>query len=932
MKNNVLISGLLLCMLTGYAGTVLAQSAPSTEGTDFWVTFLRASENDGGPQELKLTVSAREACNIHIENTATGFDYNTQVGDNSSTELIMERNDCYSSTSETPTYTALHVTATKNISLFAGNYRDKSFDAANILPTTALLDDYIIQTYPPSDHDGDTNSQGSHFAIVAVEDNTIVDYVLTAKTSGGKTGAQSTPSLKKGQVYYVWTGKGAGDAADFSGTTVKARNGKKIAVFQGCPHTNLPYMVRDRDHIFSQAMPTAYWGTEFGITASRKHRRDIVAVMALNDGTEVYINAADGSKRLVHTFDFTQDKKHYWTFEIGEELAYCADKDASTYYGQLPEPLIADSSCFLSTSCPAGVHMFMVSNRYDNLVQNVSGDTLVSDPAMLWMSPIEQVIKEINFATYNTAQMQYHYMNILTTTGNVDNMEWNGQSIKQYFHPLMGNEDYSFARIEIPQGNHNLKGKSGFLAHVYGYGQRESYAYSCGSSTVMRSISFNDLPLEIDTISSTTFCVGDLLNMRLNIGNNDYEEVEWDYGDGVTETSPDKVADHVYDSPGWYDLKVKAVYINSCTGQRHTDNMHVSFLINTPDTIRREYTGCVGDVLEIDGKTYTESLAKPDTTWYDCDSVKIFNVIFGEPSTFEFDSIAQDSCFWHNNWYFESGDVEWEGRNRTRCDSTVTMHLTILTCLQMEVENPNEIICADDETFKIPYTIKKGLIGEVTLTTGSRALPLTVQNDCFEVQLQGLLPGEHNAVLTIKDDYCERSLEFPVNFTVLYPTSVFKQKWDNVLAVLKAATEEYNGGVPFSAYQWLKNGEPIEGATGSWYHSEEALESGAEYSVLLTDKNGNQLASCPVKIAEEQAANAPKRLYAQPTVTNSGEIIMLTADGAAEVSVYNTLGQTEQHIRLENDGSMKAPLRTGVYILQARFDDGSRDAVQLIVK
>ena len=405
--------------------------APSTEGRDFWVTFLRAADDD--PTELKLTISAKEACKVTIENPNNGFSRTVDVTDNSSTEMVMAKANCYSSTSETATYTALHVSSTKDISLFAGNYRDKSFDATNVLPTSALLDDYLIQTYPPSDHDGDGASQGSHFAIIAVEDGeTVVDYNLTAKTNGGKTGAQTTPALKKGQVYYVWTGKGAKDAADLSGTTVNARNGKKIAVFQGCPHTNIPYMVRDRDHIVSQAMPTAYWGTEFGITASRRHRRDIIAVMAINDGTVVYINNEDGEKIPVHTFNFNssdpQERKHYWTFEIGEELAYCADNEGqSPSHGQLPPPLVVDSSCYLTTSCPAGVHLFMVSNRYDNAVPRVSADTLVDDPAMLWISPIEQVIKEINFATYKTAQAKFHYMNIVTPTANTKDMFWNGR-------------------------------------------------------------------------------------------------------------------------------------------------------------------------------------------------------------------------------------------------------------------------------------------------------------------------------------------------------------------------------------------------------------------------------------------------------------------------------------------------------------------------
>ena len=558
---------LLVTFLVSGSLSAWSQATPSTEGRDFWVTFLRASENDGGPEELKLTISAKEACNVVIENTNTNFRLSVDVGNNSSTEIgtastgnRLRQSDCYSSTNEQAKYTALHVTATKDISLFAGNYRDKSFDATNVLPTAALLDDYLIQTYPPSDHEN--NPQGSHFAVIAVEDGeTTVDYNLTAQTDGGKTGAQSV-TLKKGQVYYVWTGKKAGDVADLSGTTVKARNGKKIAVFQGCPHTNIPYSVRDRDHIVSQAMPTAYWGTEFGITASRKHRRDIVAVMAINDGTEVYINAEDGGRQLVHTFDFSKDKKHYWTFEIGESLAFCADNEGqSPSHGKLPEPLVTDSSCYLTTSCPAGVHLFMVSNRYDNLTEKVSSDTLVSDPAMLWISPIEQVIKEINFSTYKTKQAKFHFMNILTTTSNVANMTWNGNNIRQYFHPLMGNDEYSYARIEITEGNHNLKGTAGFLAHVYGYGERESYAYSCGSSTVQRSISLNDVPLMIDSVSPTMFCVNQDIEMELHIGNNDYESVLWDYGDGITYLSDPSASNaekkksvHKYTTPGWYDV------------------------------------------------------------------------------------------------------------------------------------------------------------------------------------------------------------------------------------------------------------------------------------------------------------------------------------------------------------------------------------------
>ena len=107
----------------------------------------------------------------------------------------------------------------------------------------------------------------------------------------------------------------------------------------------------------------------------------------------------------------------------------------------------------------------------------------------------------------------------------------------------------------------------GFLAHVYGYGERESYAYSCGSSTIQRSITFNDMPLMLDSLYPGKFCVNDPIEMKLNIGSNDYETVEWDFGDGVTyESNPNapndekKQATHTYSIPGWYDLKVTATY------------------------------------------------------------------------------------------------------------------------------------------------------------------------------------------------------------------------------------------------------------------------------------------------------------------------------------------------------------------------------------
>lgn len=874
---------LLVAFLIG--GNVYSWAqAPSTEGQDFWVTFLRASENDGGPDTLKLTISAKEACTVTIQQPGVANNIVFNVGDNSSTEIStnggpggqrIQENKCYSMNNETVTQTALHVTATKDISLFAGNFRKKSFDAANILPTTALLDDYLIQTYPPSDHEN--KPQGSHFAIVAVEDNTVVDYNLTATTNGGKSGRQTTPTLSKGDVWYVWTGKNAGDAADLSGTSVTARNGKKIAVFQGCPHTNIPNKVRDRDHIYSQAMPIAYWGTEFGITASRKHRRDIIAVMAINDGTKVYINSEDGEPQLVHTFDFTNDKKHYWTFEIGESVAYCADKDQP---GKLPPPLVADSSCFLTTSCPAGVHLFMVSNRYDNITESVSADTLVSDPAMLWISPIEQVIKEINFATYHTEYVddgqqcgiKFHYMNILTTTENVKTMTWNGTDIKQYFSPLRGNEDYSFARIEIPRGNHNLKGQLGFLAHVYGYGQRESYAYSCGSSTVQRSIAFNDEPLDIDSVTNTHFCLGDTINMKLNIGNNNYESVLWDFGDGITYSSrpgasnnEKKTAQHAYSTPGWYDLLVTAKYVNACTGKEYTENLGLSFCVVRADTVWHVKDTCVSEDYQGDAKTLM------DTVDYDCDSVVVTQNFVHRVIPNRFDATAFNDTTINGVYYDETPaePITWtieKGNYNGRCDSIFVCNLTIKKCLNLEISNDSaaQFACYGD-TYDLPFSMHKdGDYGAVYFALeGKRAEVLspdaikileTVDGrkiGIITLPTESMQPGRYKATVEVEDNNCGGKAVSPVlDIAVRYPDDVFNFKFNNVLAVYKT-NHGGNEGWEFREYQWYLNGEKIENAIESVYHTEEIFKPGDVYFVELTDAKGMKLRSCEFTVPED---------------------------------------------------------------------------------
>lgn len=596
---NALLCSLLLVPLTGIKAQGTVVDGQSTEGKDFWVTFLKADQDANNNGALQLSISAREACEVTIENPYTGYTEKVDVTANEMQLVTLYKGTvsaasaranmattgkvCYAVNSEQVDTCALHVTSDKNISLFATNYKYATFDATNILPTASLLDEYIVQTYSPSDHKpASVNSPaaGSHFAVVAAEDDVIVDITPSVSTEKGKSPGVTfaTDKLKKGQVYYVWTGNGEGANADLSGTKVVARDGKKIAVFQGCPHTNIPYKVEQRDHIFSQAMPTQYWGNTFVLTASKNRPSDIVRVLALNDETDVYLKVkkSDGTIQdsLIHTIKFATDTKQYWEFEIGTKGDFAKN-----------------GSCVVTTSCPCAVHLFLTSQKHDG----GSGD---GDPAMLWVNPIEQQIDQVTFATYQSlgksleetsaSRPTRHYINIVTDKPEL--MKLDDVSIESDFRAVEGSETYYYAQKSLGTNatSHTIKSEgSMFIAHVYGFTDNESYGYSAGGATkpLTQYITINGQIFTPD--SKNTLCGEDTVKFACH-PDYEFEKIKWNFGDGVVQeftyaqaTGSDSVVPHYYASSGTYDAYV-LIYRESshvCVGQNAVDSIPITVTI-----------------------------------------------------------------------------------------------------------------------------------------------------------------------------------------------------------------------------------------------------------------------------------------------------------------------------------------------------------------
>ena len=642
---NALLCCLLMVPFVGAEAQSTVVEGQSTEGKDFWVTFMQADQDPNNDLTLSLSISSRENCEVTIVNPYSGYSekVNVTAGEMQLVELysgnVLVSNArstmattgkvCYAVNSETVDTCALHVTSTANISLFATNYKKATFDATNVLPTASLLDEYIIQTYTPSDHGGVSSTQGSHFAIIAAEDNTVVDYIPTEPTeaintaksaydfSGGVGMDQEqlalaaweagdtlhSPVLMKGQVYYVWTGKKDKDAGDLSGTYVKARDGKKIAVFQGCPHTNIPYQTKERDHIFSQAMPTQYWGNTFVLTASAGRHKDYIRVLALDDGTEVRING-----NLVHTFNFANERKQYWEFIIGDQGTYAQN-----------------GSCVLTTSCPCAVHLFMASKKADNVNDG--------DPAMLWVNPIEQQIDQVTFATYSSKNgTTAHYVNVVTDQPEKMTIIGGTTTPTMTFKQVDGSSTYHYAQVSLGSQatSYTLKSDgSNFIAHVYGFTSNESYGYSAGGATkpLTQFITINGQIFSPDT--ENTLCGEDTIKFACH-PDYEYNKIEWFFGDGTNDLTNKDSVPHYYKESGVYNAYV-LIYresSNVCVGQNAVDSIPIKVTIGRYQfSIDNIEIPCPEDGKAYVGKVYYSNEGKVN--------------LHGDNVTIEFDDVAK---------------------------------------------------------------------------------------------------------------------------------------------------------------------------------------------------------------------------------------------------------------------------------------------------
>lgn len=603
----------------------LYSSSETTEGTEFWLTFMNNIERSPGDAsvEQSIIVSSQYDNDILVRNPQTGWSVSFHVEAQKIENYVIPHSQGYTFYDAEIDNKGIVVTSTYPISLYASNYRQHSYDATIVLPITALGDEYVTQMFEHR-----TEQQSREIVVVATSDNTNVDIVPHAKTkSGVEANQQISITLQKGQTYLLK----ADSYDDFSGTIVKSNF--PIAVFAGHTCALVPSGVSACDHIVEQQIPVKQLGKQFAVTKTLGQSYDMVMVTATQDNTSVKLNGS-----VIATLQ----KLESYSFKF------------------------SDNSAFLETSNPAVCYLYLTGATAN---PNEQGD-----PSSVLLSPVEQRVQSITFATFETEEIDYQAINIVTTQRGAQDMLLDGQNISSEFQPLAGNPNFYYARCKIEHNTHTLStNQDGFIGHVYGLGWCESYAYSMGASTL-------DLSgrIIIEGVIGSNFdgsgrCYKKPITFEPQT-NDDYDEIIWYFGDGTSST--DAIVTHAYDAPGTYEI---SMIVSNEDGR---DTAYASFTLVDVlyDTI--SVVLCDGESFMLGEETYTYSksgvydITIPSVDG--CDSIVTVNLTVNPVHVISlYDTICDGRSYvWDGDTYTETGSYTKKYNNKFGCDSTVTLHLT----------------------------------------------------------------------------------------------------------------------------------------------------------------------------------------------------------------------------------------------------------------
>lgn len=284
-----------------------------------------------------------------------------------------------------------------------------SNDASMLLPTPTLRQDYVIASYPgfadPKKPD-EINGRPSYFNVIAVEDDTTVEWVSPQPTAaqgvvipGVPAGETGRITLNRFDVLQIGASSPMGTEPanhDLSGTVVSAD--KKIWVMGATKCAFVPFGVGYCNHLQEQMIPLEYWGKKYVGPHSPKRA----------------------------------EEKHYWRVYAGKGGVTVTIESNDAGFKVQPFTL-GERGAWREIEVPHGVSLIFTATGPILPVQYIAGAkdaNNLGDPAMYQMIAVEQWLPRYAFVT--GVKYNHNYAQVIRKKGGAD-VTINGEAVSGWY-------------------------------------------------------------------------------------------------------------------------------------------------------------------------------------------------------------------------------------------------------------------------------------------------------------------------------------------------------------------------------------------------------------------------------------------------------------------------------------------------------------------
>jgi len=508
MKIKFTISFIVLSIVCSFGQT--------NEGVDFWFGFMEHINPTTNRKVVLITSKTNTSGTLTI--TGLGTTENFTVTANSVTSIELPDATEYLGSEEIKE-TSVHLVSNDLVSVYIHQYNSARSEATVVLPVSSISNEYYVMAY--SGVSSFVGNGASEFLIVASENETEINIRLSDNTQGGKIANESfSILLNQGETYQV---RASSSLGDLTGSFITGN--KNYYVFAGASFSGVPRECSSFDNLLEQMTPLDTWGKQFVSVPTNEGDFDVFRILASEDGTNVTVSTED---QIIQNISLNR--------------------------GEFEEYRAFDAT-FIESNNPIIIAQYLIGQSC------TSPNDLQGDPSMLILNSVEQIRDTVTLFNSSLQDIQTNFINIICRTDDIDIVTFDGaliqQDLGQSFRSIGPEDEFSYVRLSTSSGAHTIIDPGcGVIATAYGFGARETYAYSGGAS--FAKINANQLPEGGCKDTEVLFSSG-LIPERYDL--------EWDIGDGQAIRTDDNFT-HIYTNLGTFPAQL--IIFDKCFGAYDT--------------------------------------------------------------------------------------------------------------------------------------------------------------------------------------------------------------------------------------------------------------------------------------------------------------------------------------------------------------------------